>query len=116
MGHKIGDIDSFGSAIGMYRIAAALNKKASIVINDVTSSVRPMKERFDESSDYPDDLFLTGKEAAEIVDANTALVVVDVNRPSYTEEPELLKLVKTIVVIDHHRQSSEIIQNATRHQ
>ena len=46
---------------------AALNKKASIVINDVTSSVRPMKERFDESSDYPDDLFLTGKEAAEIV-------------------------------------------------
>ena len=56
MGHKIGDIDSFGSAIGMYRIAAALNKKASIVINDVTSSVRPMKERFDESSDYPDDL------------------------------------------------------------
>ena len=113
MGHKIGDIDSFGSAIGMYRIAAALNKKASIVINDVTSSVRPMKERFDESSDYPDDLFLTGKEAAEIVDANTALVVVDVNRPSYTEEPELLKLVKTIVVIDHHRQSSEIIQNAT---
>lgn len=113
MGHKIGDIDSFGSAIGVYRIAAALNKKASIVINDVTSSVRPMKERFDDSSDYPDDLFLTGKEAAELVDANTALVVVDVNRPSYTEEPELLKLVKTIIVIDHHRQSSEIIQNAT---
>lgn len=113
MGHKIGDIDSFGAAIGMYRIASALNKKASIVINDVTSSVRPMKERFDRSSDYPEDLFLTGREAAELVDANTALVVVDVNRPSYTEEPELLKLVKTIVVIDHHRQSSEVIANAT---
>ena len=37
----------------------------------------------------------------------------DVNRPSITEEPDLLKLVKTIVVIDHHRQSSEIITNAT---
>ena len=113
MGHKIGDIDSFGSAIGMYRIATALNKKASIVINEVTSSVRPMMDRFVENSDYPDDLFLTGDEAAETVDGNTALVVVDVNRPSYTEAPELLKLVKTIVVIDHHRQSSEVISNAT---
>lgn len=113
MGHKIGDIDSFGSAIGMYRIATALNKKANIVINDVTSSVRPMMDRFVNSSDYPADLFVTGAEAAELVDASTALVVVDVNRPSYTEEPQLLKAVKTIVVIDHHRQSSENISNAT---
>ena len=112
MGHKIGDIDCFGAAIGMYRIASALNKKAHIVINEVTSSVRPMMERF-ETGDYPKDLFLTGSEAADIVDNNTALVVVDVNRPSITEEPDLLKLVKTIVVIDHHRQSSEIITNET---
>ena len=51
MGHKIGDIDCFGAAIGMYRIASALNKKAHIVINEVTSSVRPMMERF-ETGDY----------------------------------------------------------------
>lgn len=113
MGHKIGDIDSFGAAIGMYRIAAALNKKAHIVINEVTSSVRPMMDRFTGSSDYPKDMFVTGEEAAELVDSSTALVVVDVNRPSYTEEPELLKQVRTIVVIDHHRQSSEVISNAT---
>ena len=60
MGHKIGDIDCFGAAIGMYRIASALNKKAHIVINEVTSSVRPMMERF-ETGDYPKDLFLTGR-------------------------------------------------------
>lgn len=113
MGHKIGDIDSFGAAIGMYRSAVALNKKAYIVINEVTSSVRPMMDRFTGNSDYPKDLFVTGEEAAELADPSTALVVVDVNRPSYTEEPELLELVKTIVVIDHHRQSSEVISNAT---
>ena len=113
MGHKIGDIDSFGSAIGVYRIAAALGKKAHIVINEVTSSVRPMMDRFINNSDYPQDLFLMGDDAAELADPSTALVVVDVNRPSYTEEPQLLNLVKTIVVIDHHRQSSEIISNAT---
>lgn len=47
-----------------------------------------------------------------MVDANTILVVVDVNRPSITDAPALLKMVKTIVVLDHHRQSSEIIENA----
>ena len=40
------------------------------------------------------------------------VVVVDTNRPSYTECPELLKMTRTIVVLDHHRQGSEVIQNA----
>lgn len=112
MGHKLGDSDSFGAAVGIYRMAVSLNKKAHIVINDVTTTVRPMMERFLNNPDYPEDLFLTGDRAAELVDANTILVVVDVNRPSITEAPELLRMAKTIVVLDHHRQSSEIINNA----
>lgn len=112
MGHRMPDIDSLGAALGIYRIATSLDKKANIVVNDVTSSVRPMMERFVGNGDYPEDLFLTGARAAELVDNNTMLVVVDVNRPSITDAPELLKMVKTIVVLDHHRQSSEIIDNA----
>lgn len=112
MGHKMSDIDSFGAAIGIYRIATSLNKKAHIIINEVTSSVQPMMARFLDNPEYPDDLFLTGSQAAELVDTNTMLVVVDVNRPSITDAPELLQMVKTIVVLDHHRQSSEIINNA----
>lgn len=112
MGHKMADIDSFGAASGIFRIATSLNKKANIVINEVTSSVRPMMERFMNNPDYPEDLFLTGDQAAELVDSNTILVVVDVNRPSITDAPALLRMVKTIVVLDHHRQSSEIIDNA----
>lgn len=112
MGHRLTDIDSFGAAVGIYRIATAMDRKANIVINEVTSTVRPMMDRFVGNSDYHEDLFLTGARAAELVDANTLLVVVDVNRPSITDAPELLRLVKTIVVLDHHRQSSEIIDNA----
>ncbi len=112
MGHRLGDIDCFGASVGMYRIAMALNKKAHIVINDITNSVRPMMDRFVESGEYPEDMFLSGAEAADLVDANTMLVVVDVNRPTITDAPDLLKLVKTIVVLDHHRQGSEIISNA----
>lgn len=112
MGHNIGDIDSFGASIGIYRIAESFNKKARLVINGVNSSVWPMLERFKNNPDYPEDLFLTGEEAAEWADSNTMLVVVDVNRPSIADAPELLEQIKTIVVFDHHRQSSEIIENA----
>ncbi|WP_125141211.1 DHH family phosphoesterase [Clostridium transplantifaecale] len=112
MGHHIGDIDSFGASIGIYRIATSFNKKARIVVNSVNSSVKPMMARFQNNPDYPDDLLMTGEEAADWADANTMLVVVDVNRPSIAEAPELLKQIKTIVVLDHHRQSSEIIDNA----
>jgi len=111
MGHKLGDIDSLGASVGIYRIAMVLNKKAHIVINEVTSSVQPMLQRFLDNPEYPDDMVLTGPQAAELVDANTMLVVVDVNRPSITDAPELLRMVKTVVVLDHHRQSSEVINN-----
>ena len=112
MGHRMADIDSFGAAVGIYRIAVSMNKKAHIVLNEVTSSVRPMMERFIESGEYPEDMFLKGPEAAGLTDPGTMLVVVDVNRPSITDEPSLLNLVRTIVVLDHHRTSSEIIDNA----
>lgn len=112
MGHRMADIDSFGAAVGIYRIATAMNKKANIVLNEVTSSVRPMMDRFLDSSDYPEDMFLKGAKAAELADSGTMLVVVDVNRPSITDEPSLLKQIKTVVVLDHHRASSEIIDNA----
>ena len=112
MGHKNGDSDSFGAAVGIYRVATFLNKKARIVVNGVNSSVKPMMARFQDNPDYPEDLLMTGEEAAEWADAGTMLVVVDVNRPSITEAPELLNRIRTIVVLDHHRQSSEIIDNA----
>lgn len=114
MGHKIGDIDSFGAAIGIYRAVKALNKKAYIVVNEVTTSLRPMIKRFVGNSDYEEDLLIKSPEAIELAkrEKNSAVIVVDVNRPSYTECPELLEICKTVVVLDHHRQTSEIIENA----
>lgn len=112
MGHSLGDIDSFGASIGVYRIAKTIGKKAHIVIDNVTSSIRPMMQRFLENPDYEEDLFLNNAQAQTVVDHNTLLVVVDVNRPVITECPELLNLTKTIVILDHHRQTGEAISNA----
>ena len=46
-----------------------------------------------------------------LTNENTLVVVVDVNRPSYTECPELLKCTQTVCVFDHHRQTNEVIEN-----
>ena len=112
MGHSLGDVDSFGAAIGVYRIAKSLDKRAYIVINDITTSVRPIMERFRNNSDYEEDMFVTGAKAQEMVNNDTLLVIVDVNRPSYTECEALLHLTNTIVILDHHRRTDEAIEHA----
>lgn len=111
MGHKIPDMDAIGSAIGIYRIARNLNKKAHIVLNAPTLAIRSVVQNFVGNSNYEEDMFVKGEEAKGLMDANTLLVVVDVNRPSYTECEELLHYAKSTVVIDHHRQSNEVIEN-----
>ena len=112
MGHKISDADSLGSAIGMYRIAKSMAKRCHIIINDVTTSVKPLIDSFLSNSEYEEDMFINTNEAIDKVDNNTVVIVVDVNRPNYTECPDILRIAKTIVVLDHHRQSSEVIDNA----
>ena len=57
-------------------------------------------------------MFVNSEQALQMVDKDTMLVVVDVNRPSYTECEELLKRVNTVVILDHHRQSGDTISTA----
>lgn len=113
MGHRMCDADSFGASVGIYRVAEALDKKAHIVLNDVTASMQPMVNMFRDNDDYAPDMIISNAQALEMVGSNAVLVVVDVNKPSITECPELLKRCKSVVVLDHHRQGAEIIENAT---
>lgn len=113
MGHKRPDADSFGAAVGVYRLVKTLGKNAHIVINEVTSAIKPVVNGFKGNSVYGDDMIFTSEEAINSVNPNTLVVVVDVNRPSMTECEELLALAKSVVVFDHHRQTNEIIDNAT---
>ena len=112
MGHKIADPDSFGACMGIYRAAVSLEKKAHIVINTVTESVQPLYDEIAESPAYEDDIFLTSDQALDYITDNTMVIVVDTNKPQMTDCPELLKRSRMIAVLDHHRQSSNIIENA----
>mgnify|MGYP000722355310 FL=1 len=112
MGHKMPDADAFGSAVAIYRAAKTLNKKAYIVVNEATSAMRPMMEAFAEANNHEQGIVIGSSQAKEIVDRNTVVVVVDTNKPSYTECEEILAMTPTVVVFDHHRRGNEVIQHA----
>jgi c-di-AMP phosphodiesterase-like protein len=112
MGHKITDVDALGAAIGIYRAGRTLGKPVHIVVNDPSTSIRPLMAGYMNNPDYEASMFVERSQAMDLVDNNTVVVVVDTNKPSYTECPELLKLTKTIVVLDHHRRGNEVIENA----
>lgn len=111
MGHRISDVDALGAGVGVYCAAKVLGKQAQIIVNDPTASLRTVMERFTPERGYDPDMFIDSARALEIADAGTLVMVVDTNRPSYTECPQLLEKKCSIVVFDHHRQGSEVIQN-----
>ena len=106
-------MDAFGSAIGVYRMVNSMNKEAHIVINEVSSAISPIYGNFTANSMYGDDMIINNEQAIEMINADTMLVVVDVNNPSLTECEELISYAKTVVVFDHHRQTKDVIANAT---
>ena len=112
MGHKITDVDALGAAIGIYRAGKTLGKPVHIVVNDPTTSIRPLMAGYMGNPDYEPSMFVDSEQARNLVDNNTVVVVVDTNKPSYTECQNLLYLTRTIVVLDHHRRGNEVIDNA----
>jgi len=111
MGHNLSDADCLGASVGVFCAGREIGKPVNIVIDTITSSMRPVVESFTEKGEYPDDMFITSEQALNLCNENTLIMVVDTNRPSYVECPGLLYKNKNIVVIDHHRQVEEIIEN-----
>lgn len=111
MGHHLADNDAFGAAIGFYRIAQTLGKEAHIVLGEYTSTVAPLVEDYKADEEYPDDMFMTGQEALDEITKNDVLIVVDCHSADYAEEPQLVNRAQTKVVVDHHRQKEDAIEN-----
>ena len=111
MGHTNADIDSMGSALGIYSLAKSLNKEAYIVNNTVGLSVDNFIDALNEDEQYKNAL-LNKTEALNKITKDTLLVIVDTHKKTYVEVPELLDKTDKIVIIDHHRKSPDFIENA----
>ncbi len=110
MGHQMADVDCFGAFMGINRIAKTLGKELHILLNDVNISTKPLLDRFRESRDYSERLFIGRETALDMArDQDTLVIVVDTNRASRVECEELLHMGRDIVLFDHHRQSEDSI-------
>ncbi len=112
MGHTNPDMDAIGAAIGVYRIVKHCNKNAYIVLNEVNSPIRPTVNNFLGNPDYESTMFIGAVRARELAKEDDLLVIVDVNRPSITECPELYDIIKQVIVLDHHRRTTDSVDDA----
>ena len=112
MGHTNPDMDSIGSCLGIYRLAKSLDTNAYIVCSDNAPSLETFRKSLDKEPEY-EDVIINKEVALENIDEDTVLVVVDTHKVNYVDSPELLERAKKIVVVDHHRRSTDFIENAT---
>ena len=111
MGHKNPDIDAIGSALGIYRLAKSLDKKANIVATTEGLALRELLQSLSEDEEYRD--VIINKEVAEnLITPETLLIVVDTNKSTHVEMPELLEKTSKIAIIDHHRRSTDFIKES----
>lgn len=112
MGHTNPDMDAIGSCLGIYRLSKTIGKDAYIICDKNTPTLEEFMKTIENDSEY-EDIIINKEVAIENVDEDTLLVIVDTNKINYVEAPELLDKTKKIVVIDHHRRSTDYVENAT---
>lgn len=108
MGHASADFDCFGAAVGLQRAVRVLGKTPFIIHDDISPAIDNMYAVLEKTEEYRG-MFVNGAEASERVSDNTLLVVLDTHRPVMLPCPELLDRIAKVVLIDHHRRSTEFI-------
>lgn len=110
MGHKFGDLDSLGSAIGLASAVRKFNKESFVAIDPAKNLVSGLLEKIKESDLA--DIILDVDDALDLIYKKTLLVIVDTHNPDFVESKEIYKRCNQVVVIDHHRKMVNYINDA----
>ena len=107
-GHRTPDLDSIGSALGLYRICKILKKPTYIVVNeeDFNKDVRKLLEMEQAAGLWDAEILVDIDHAKQVATKNSLVVMVDHHRPSLSEVEPLIGKYDT-VIIDHHRRGEE---------
>lgn len=111
MGHINPDIDCLGSALGLYSIINSLEKECYIILEDINTSIRTLMDKIKEEQVY-NSIFINSNKAIEKIDENSLLIIVDVHSKGHVENMKVVEKSKKLVIIDHHRKSTDYIEGA----
>lgn len=111
MGHAEPDMDAIGASVGVWKMARHLGKESFIVLEDVNPSIERIMNLLREDDQLYAG-FVKPEQALMRATRRTLAVVVDTHRASMVPEPRLFEQTERVVIIDHHRRSEEIIQDA----
>ena len=111
MGHSFADMDAVGAAVGVCCAARKLGRQARIIIDLEKNAAKAVLEMVRALPEYHD-CFVPPAEAFIKMRPGTLLIVVDTNRPTLVESPQILESSSRVAVIDHHRRASNYIENA----
>lgn len=107
-GHKTPDMDSMGSAIGIYKIVKEFNIPAHIIINEeeFNPDIRQLLSQDQARYLWNAGVFVNISQANEFVTDKTLIIMVDHHKPSMSEAEGLIE-GRDVVIIDHHRRGEE---------
>ena len=111
MGHRQSDVDCVGAGLGLYKLSTALGKQANILLDNSGDSLKKLLNKLEQDAKYKD-VFINKNQAMSFITPETLLIVVDTHKKDFVEAPELLEETENIVIIDHHRRSTDMIENS----
>jgi c-di-AMP phosphodiesterase-like protein len=108
MGHGGADYDCFGAAVGLQRAVRILNKKPYIVYDNNSPAISQLYDELKSVPEYKG-MFISGDDALDILTPDTLVVILDTHRPSMLPCPALVERASKVVLIDHHRRSTDFL-------
>lgn len=110
MGHRYADLDALAACVGMRYIARFLGKETKILL-DQTQLDRATYFGFHDLAGNAISDVITDERLFNKIGPNDVMIVVDVNKPSLVQYPNLLKPETKKIIFDHHRKTDIFMDN-----
>ena len=110
MGHRYGDFDSFGSAVGIARLAMLGGVKVNIAVDLRDKNLAPCVELMQRTEAYSR-MFVDNADGLDLISSDTLVVLVDHGSLGRSQFADISKKAKILAVIDHHRKAEELPDN-----
>lgn len=107
--HNEIDLDALGSSVGLYVFLEGLGKKTYINIDEADTELG-VKRAIQKLKDLNMNLDIKPLKNID-VNVNTLLIILDHHKKEMSQNSDIYKLSKNLIIIDHHIEGKESINN-----